>query len=419
MFDLFRIKEKLRKEWNEKGAAYAQGINRMFAFAAEHGWDKWKEKKPEDERGQLVEKVLGLLREANKKGSIDAFRTDFPPAHSPFVPLLDKKGISLEHFCALSDSTLLFIRGTAYQPRQAFLVKGQTAHPLDESIIGIGQSSDRRIIAIATNQSIVTYRNWPDSPIATFDHPLALQLRLTQLLPFNDGRSLVLVSDAGIYLLTETNCRLIHPDSTTLEAGKKPHLNMEHAALSANNQWIALGDQNSDHLILDKDGNILAEVGPQSSYPHFAIFSKNNEQVILNSCHFYNGITIGVPTKDINGLKIKPFARDERYMVIDEICRVYVGLATANAYIVGDAYGYIKAFSPGGQHLWYYFLGSTISGMAISGDEQTLWVGTCAGILHKLQLGKGHRDDHVIGTGLHYEEFRMLFWKDEPQPLIW
>jgi hypothetical protein len=139
----------------------------------------------------------------------------------------------------------------------------------------------------------------------------------------------------------------------------------------------------------------------------------------LNSCHFYNGITIGVPTINIHGLKIEAYTEDNRYTVIDDDCRVYVAVATSDYYILGDAVGYIKAFNKEGKKLWRYFLGSTITGMTISEDEKTLWVGACTGIIHKLKLDTGQRDNHTIGNGNHYEEFRMIFWKNEPQPLIW
>jgi len=239
------------------------------------------------------------------------------------------------------------------------------------------------------------------------------------LIPFNDGLTLVLVSSAGIYLLTDTICQLIHPAPDPDDPTEEPNLSMEHAALSPDNRLLAVGEQDSEHLVLDATGVLIAQIGPQSSYPHFALFSQSGDLLIVNSCHFYNGITIGVSTTGIAGLVIPANTPDERYTVIDDQCRVYIGVAARDYYILGDAYGYIKAFSQAGQLLWQHFLGSTISGIALSDDEQTLWVGTYAGILHQLQLGQGHRDNHTIGTGGHYEDFRILLWKNEVQPLVW
>ena len=419
MFNRFRQTNQLRQEWNEKGVAFAKGINDMVALADLHGWDSWKGKEPQDERDHLAGPVLALLRKANKKGKAAAFRADFPPAHAPFVHLLQDKGVSLEQFCCLPDNQIAFIAGTAYQRRQAYVLTGQSLHPLDATIDCIGQSPDKQIFALATDQSIVTYQGWQGPQLAIFTQHLEKQLRFSQLIPFNNGRTLLLVSAGGIYLLTETSCRLIHPAADPENATKKRNLSMEHAAISPDNQWLAVGDQDSEHRVLDAAGLPVAQIGPQSSYPHFALFSASGDQLIANSCHFYNGITIGVSTQGMHGLIIPAYTADARYTVIDEQCRVYVGVAATGYYILGDAYGYIRAFSPTGQLLWRHFLGSTISGMTLSNNGCILWVGTCAGILHQLHLGKGHRDNQTIGTGSHYEDFRILLWKDEPTPLVW
>jgi hypothetical protein len=64
-----------------------------------------------------------------------------------------------------------------------------------------------------------------------------------------------------------------------------------------------------------------------------------------------------------------------------------------------------------------YYIGGTISAMAVSEDARTLYVGGYAGGLHQLKLDAGHRDNHTIGSGNHYEECRWLFWKSEAGPL--
>jgi hypothetical protein len=94
--------------------------------------------------------------------------------------------------------------------------------------------------------------------------------------------------------------------------------------------------------------------------------------------------------------------------------RIYNGIAVDDYYILGDAYGYIRAIDMHGNLKWRHFLGSSIGGLTISADKETLWVGSCSGIIHKLRLNKGHRDEHTIGNGNHYEELRIILWKDEP-----
>lgn len=207
---------------------------------------------------------------------------------------------------------------------------------------------------------------------------------------------------------------MIHPEPDLQDEEWDSYIDMESATLSNNNAYIVVGDQCNDHRILNQEGQQIGEIGPQSSYPHFCLFSKNDDQLISNSCHFYNGITIGVSTDNLNDLHIEAYADSDAYNIIDEGMRVYVGLATEDLYILGDAYGYIKAFNKKGECIWRHFLGSTISGITISDDEKTLWVGSYSGMLHKLQLGKGFRDNHTIGNGNHYEDFRLIIWKDEP-----
>lgn len=114
------------------------------------------------------------------------------------------------------------------------------------------------------------------------------------------------------------------------------------------------------------------EIGPQSAYPHYCLFSADDKQLITNSSHFYNGLTIGVATDAMNGLKIEAYEGIDAYAIIDDEMRVYAGLTTKDLYIPGDAHGYIKALDKEGKCLWRYFLGSTIGGLAISDDEETV-----------------------------------------------
>jgi hypothetical protein len=208
---------------------------------------------------------------------------------------------------------------------------------------------------------------------------------------------------------------MIHPVPDPEDKDWTSYMDMEHAALSHDNTLMAVGDQTSAHRILNHEGSQVTTIDPQSSYPHYALFSKDGQQVVLNSCHLYRGTTIGVAITGIRGARMG----DDSHTVIDTNCRVYAAVATSKHYIFGDAAGNIQAFDKEGKKSWHYFIGSTITSMAISDDETTLWVASCSGMIHKLQLNRGRRDDHTIGSGNHYEEFRIIFWKNEPQPLVW
>lgn len=409
----------IKTEWNTLGSQYAIAVNEMVKFGETKGWENWKGAEPKDERDHLSDAVFQLLKEANTNNTVEQFRQDFPPAHTPLLKFFKDKGQSISQLNFITEQKIVFLVGTAYQKRQAYILDNTTVLELDNSIKAIGKSKQNNVFAIASNNTIVTTQGWQGSVIETFQLNNTKNIGITDLIPFNDGKKVLLVSADGIFIISNTSEHLIHPLpelEDDLEEGEawEPYLDMENATLSNDNKYIIVGDQCYDHRILNSDGTQVGDIGPQSSYPHFCLFSKNDKQIITNSCHFYNGVTIGVDTKNMEAISVEAYQDSEDYTVIDDGMRVYCGVATSKYYILGDAYGYIKAIDTKGHCVWKYFLGSTISGMTISEDEKTLWVASYSGMLHKLQLDKGLRDNHTIGTGQHYEDFRLVIWKDEP-----
>ncbi|WP_103070400.1 hypothetical protein [Aquimarina sediminis] len=417
-FNKKKIQNTTKEEWNTLGNTYATGINEMVAFGEKHGWDKWKGEEPKDERGYLADEVYRLLKEANENGTVEEFRTNYPPAHSPLIKLLQKKSQNIEQLHFINNEKIIFLVGTAYQNRQAYILNENKTIELDSSIRAIGKSKKNNVFAILANNRIATTQGWEGEIIETFILDQTKDIGVTELIPFNDGLKLLLTTSEGIYIISKSHEEMIHPIPDPEDEEWDPYIDMENATLSNDNQFIVVGDQGADHRILNVKGEQIGEIGPQSSYPHYCLFSKDDSQLITNSCHFYNGITIGVDTDTITGLKIEAYEESETYKVIDDGMRVYTGLTTKEYYILGDAYGYIKAFDKEGKCVWRHFLGSTISSLTISDDEKTLWVGSCSGMIHKLRLGKGHRDNHTIGDGNHFEEFRLILWKEEPI-LMW
>ncbi|QXP78484.1 MULTISPECIES: hypothetical protein [Winogradskyella] len=406
--------ENTKEDWNSLGSKYASDVNKMVAFGETNGWENWKGEEPKDERDHLAGMVYQLLKEANKNNTVAQFRIDFPPAHTPFVQFMKDKGQSVEQLHFIDHQKIVFLTGTAYQKRQAYLLKDSETLELDSSISAIGKSKQNHVFAIAANNTIVTTQGWEGEIIATFTLDKAKNIGITELIPFNDGLKVLLVSSDGIYIISNAIENLIHPLPDPEDDEWEPYLDMENATLSNDNKYIVVGDQCYDHRILDQNGTEIGEIGPQSDYPDFCLFSKDDKQLITNSCHFYNGITIGVDTSSLKNLSIPAYDGSEDCTTIDSEMRVYCGVSTSEFYILGDAFGYIRAVDTKGNCIWRYFLGSTITGITISEDEKTLWVGSASGMLHKLQLEKGLRDKHTIGTGNHYEEFRLVLWKDEP-----
>ena len=408
-----KSKENIKQEWNLLGSKYASDVNEMVKFGETNGWENWKGEEPKDERDHLADAVYQLLKEANKNNTVAQFRNDFPPAHTPFIKFLQDKGQSIEQLHFINEQKVVFLVGTAYQKRQAYLLKNDTIIELDDTISAIGKSKKNNVFAIVSNHKIVTTQGWQGEIIATFNLEKTKDLGITELTPFNDGHKILLTTSEGIYIISKDAENMIHPVPDLEDEEWESDMDMENATISNDNNYIVVGDQCSDHRILDNNGVEIGEVGPQSSYPDFCLFSKNDHQLITNSCHFYNGVTIGVDATDLKNINITAYEESEDYTVIDDGMRVYCGVATSKYYILGDAFGYIKAIDTKGNCIWKYFLGSTITSITISDDENTLWIGSASGMLHKLQLDKGLRDNHTIGNGNHYEEFRFIFWKEE------
>jgi len=141
--------------------------------------------------------------------------------------------------------------------------------------------------------------------------------------------------------------------------------------------------------------------------------------IALNSCHFYNGRTLGVPLSLLPGLTTESYEVDKRLMLLEVGARVYAGVCRDGEFIIGDASGYLRAFDLSGNARWQHFIGSSIGDIDISEDGKTLVATTYAGFLSIIDMDTGQPDPFTISTGDHRERRRWLFWKKELQPLIW
>jgi hypothetical protein len=273
----------IQEEWNSKGEDYAKSINEMVEFAKKNGWENWKGKEAKDKRGHLAKEVIRLLKQANCENNVEQFRNDFPPSHAPLVSLLEKYSQSIEQLHFIDNQRIVFVAGASYSKRQAYLLDNDEAVALDNNINAIGKSLQNNIFAIATDSKISTYRGWEGELIAEFTFSKTVQCGITELIPFNDGNKVLIISSEGIYLLTKDGDKLLHPLNEENEDDWFPHTDMGNGALSNDNAYIVVGDQFSDHRILDFNGNTIGNIRPESSYPHFCLFSKDDKQLITNS----------------------------------------------------------------------------------------------------------------------------------------
>ena len=265
----------------------------------EHGWDNWKGKEPEDSRDYLADIIVQKLREANKIEQIEEFREQYPPAHTPLIKYFKEKGQSIEQLSFIKNEKIVFITGSVYQKRQAYLLDNRTLIKLDGTIEAIEKSHQNNVFAIKVSGVLITRKEWDGDIIETFELGELHKTGITNMKPFNDGKKVLVTTSEGIYIVSKNKTHMIHPQPDLEDEEWEPYLDMENATLSNDNKYIVVGDQSFDHRVLDNEGNQIGEIGPQSSYPHFCLFSKDDKQLITNSCHFYNGITIGVDAKNL------------------------------------------------------------------------------------------------------------------------
>lgn len=431
-------REALKKEWNEKGEKYAKAVNDMVAFAEAHGWDAYKGEEPVDERAHLGEAVFALLKEANERGETEKFRADFPPSNVIFERCEDEAGNAskkdkigdklgnVDQICSLGGESVLFIASND-DGKTLYLLEGDRVSEVAKGVIAVGKSKRNEIYALLRRGEIELIKGYDGKgggePIAKFSHDVELTYDEVEILPFNDGSKVLLSCHNGIFLISQSGAKLIHPiyeDGQLYEDGDGNaalYIDMANVTLSNDNALIVAGEQCGDHVLMDSEGERLGGIGAQSSYPHFCLFSADDTQLIANSCHFYNGVTIGVDRAALKrGVDVEAYSYDEdgekNFTLIDDAMRVYAGVATRDFYILGDAYGYIKAVGKDGRKIWRHYLGGTIKSMALSEDGSVLFVGTYGGRLHKLRLGAG-QDSHTIGNGNHKEEFRLIAYEDK------
>ena len=433
-----------QKEWKEKTLSYVNTVNNFIERGYADGWDN-AGKEPEDPgREHLAKTVISELRRANMEGYVDRFREEWPPAHAPFIPVLEENAQSIPVLCIMDDSSILARIGTNHQTGKTYHIQGDQITETEESGFW-GKCPNRRYFGIARDRGISIHDGWQGPQVALCPWPKGNEdipdgFKVTpwddvpnpsRIVPFPDGKRVLMVSEHGIFVLSESSARRLLPTQEQMrehfEWSKREHpedelslyLSMEHGAVSRDGRFVAVGCQDSSHLVYDDQLELIGDIGNQSEYPHYAVFSADQSMVAFNSCHFYNGITVGVPLRLLPGLKTDAYEEDKRTPVLENGARVYAGVSRGNEFIVGDASGYVRAFDQQGNRRWEQFIGSSVGDIDVSPDGKTLVVSTYAGFISILSLDTGESAAHQIGTGGHREERRWIFWKNEAKPLIW
>ncbi|WP_315792984.1 hypothetical protein [Paenibacillus sp. BIC5C1] len=430
------LKENIAETWRSEGKRYAKDVN-AFVRRGMAGEQQDESELAEDARTQISTEVWEMVEQANLQGDLERLRLELPAATWPMNEHFQSAMQAVRVVGYLNTETIVFTTGTFTEngcvytadpngclPFSHYSFAGCSSDGVDYALAG---SEGIRIIRQPDRQlegkELAVYR-WEDiqssiqkalpriESLADCEHP---ERTLEGLIPFNDGRSVLIFSNYGIYLVEQDQVSLLHPDLAEIEEYEleDTQIDMGHAAVSRDGRWIAYGSQVSNHMVLDREQNKTYSLYPESSYPHYAVFTADSLKVWFNACHFYNGATIQVQLEMIDGNESK-----EDWPVMDESARVYAAVELDAGIVLGDAYGYLYCVNGDGQEVWRHFVGSTIYSLASSPDQSKLAVGTFGGMLHILDLHSDQMDEYAIGTGTLREIERFVLWRGE-EPLRW
>lgn len=435
--------EDPQQEWKRKTLEYVGSINAFVERGLRDGWEDVGLEPADPGRDHLADSALDAVRTANEKGRLHQLRASWPPANEPFICVLGERGQSIPVVHILPDKSIVARIGAPYINGKVVQIQGDSVTDL-EDVEFFGVSPNRRFFGFATPAGVRVTDGWGGRDVVTFAWPKGTenipkgftikkwetQPTYSRIIPFPDANRVLLVSNGGVFVVSPEECTRLLPT----EADMKEHfkwlqeeypdddltinLSMEHGSVSKNGKLIAIGSQDSSHLVFDETLSLIGEIGNRSDYPHCAIFSAKDDVIAFNSCHFYNGATVGVSVNLLPDLKTKPYEDDDRVALLEDNARVYAGVGLGDEFIIGDAYGYVRAFSTTGEPRWQLYVGSSIGDIDVSDDGTMMAVSTCAGYISIFELNS-EQEPHQIGNSSHKEIRRWLFWKDEAVPLAW
>ena len=338
---------------------------------------------------------------------------------------------------------------------QWWLLQGLQAQPLPD-LHGTGRSVNRQCFARCDGTHITTHTGWDGPVMARFALPQgnegippALGLAAgaagqacDELIPFNNGQRVLLRNSTGVYLLTPDAVQRLHPlqwdedgpytwakNQQAHPDGNRLRLHMVHMALSADEQYIAVGDQDSAHTVLNAQAldraevQVLARYAPLSAYPCHTTFTHapsthESSTLLASACHLYTGST-GVASVQLLGLPTQAAKGDLALQPIQTHWRIEASAAVAGLVVLGDANGTLHGLDNAGQALWHHHMGGAVAAIDLAPDGSTLIATSHSGYLVLLQRVDTGPDPYAIGNSDYTEVGRWLFWRDEPAPLHW
>lgn len=389
--------EQASARWIKEGTAFSDGLNAYVRRVYAVGPNKAGHE-PSETRQDMADYVRQQLIALNASGDHRRARALFPPAYEPFD--YNALGQSITRLAYLRDG-----RRLASIPGGVFELQRDKIVPLGgDELMGFAQSFDRRWVAKEYGDRMDIHDGWDGKLVRSLPCDI---LDVVQATVAPDGNAMLLAAETGIYWLSEHGAQRLLPDEE-VESVSYPH-----AALSPNGRFVAMGTQDTSHIVIDRKTGRRHRFDPMSSYPHFAAFHHDRPEVALNSCHGLYGSGTQIVDMDAMVAGKKEVSRP-----LDQRAWVYAIATTSDLYLLADRSGYIWALDADGEQQWYCFLGSTMTAVDISPDRKTLLAGSFAGIVCELGLTAGTPDPRLLTDGPVKDLQRWLFWQGHP-PLIW
>jgi photosystem II stability/assembly factor-like uncharacterized protein len=387
--------EQASARWIKEGTAFSDGINEYVRKVYAVGPNKAGHE-PSETRRDMADYVREQLVALNASGDHRRARALFPPAYEPFD--YDALGQSISRLAYLRDG-----RRLAQIAGEVFELGRDRITPITD-VMGFAQSFDRRWVAKEYADRIDIHDGWDGNRVRSLPCEIA---DIVQATVAPDGDAVLIAADNGIYWLTEHGAQRLLPDHEV------DSVSYPHAALSPNGRFVAMGTQDSSHIVVDRKTGRRHMFDPMSSYPHFAAFHHDRPEALLNSCHALYGS--GTMVVDLDAMVA---GKSSVFRPLDQRAWVYGIATTSTGYVLADRSGYLWAFDFAGEQQWYCFLGSTLTALDISQDRKTLLVGSFAGIICELSLSETKPDPRLLTNGPVKDQQRWLFWQGHP-PLIW
>ncbi len=311
------LNHEMAAKWRQEGKRYAADVNEFVRVGMESEWQQEQSEPNQDERPKMAKDIFRMIQEANQAGEMEQLRREIPAASWPLTPAFEEALQAVRPIAFVNGGNEVILHADNPPERGTIYVTGKDRILQIPGLHRVGCSPDGTYFALVDGQGIRIVRQpdlnlqgeetahfqWKDIQgrlkasipdlecLGDEEHPEDI---LDEVIPFGDGQRLLLVCGYGVYLLADDQVDLIHPKASErrkLEL-EDTIVDMAHGAVSRDGRWIAYGSQMSEHMLMDLSDKTVHTLEPSSSYPHYALFAKDDLDVWYNACHFYNGATI-------------------------------------------------------------------------------------------------------------------------------